>query len=304
MIAAVLDPNLLFADEVRWKDESYKDDFIERLLDHLEALENVPGSRLLWSDNLEADLWTSPNVPPWRAERDLAIPMVPIVINRLRKLHQLIYEHIDMPLAKLDPALIAPPSKPNTMTETQHIISYCIITCLSWNIVLAPSNAHAAPCLRVEVHQHGMTELRPIVSPCDWAGVEEVRDMCWPKRTLDDQRRFRTLIGWFTKRYFEGLANSASQSEYKNSRMNSSVRYKDIPTDAKLFAAQSENASLLGDCDLPTTLDCTMRQSMAVGNVNSVYREAAASIILASKASLSSPVITAKVNTMTDFRRR
>jgi hypothetical protein len=217
MIEALFDPNLLFADPIRWKDEVYKDDFIANLLDHLEALENIPESRLLWSDDLEADLWTSPTVPPWRADRDLAVPLIPIVIKHLARLRHLIYDHRHLPVAHLTPCLVTPPAKPDSMLETRRLISYCVLAGSSWNIVLAPSNVHAAQNLEIEVGRT-TTNLVPVVSTCCWAGLPEVRRTCWPAHGRDDGRRFRAFIGWLTDHLFCDVAGATRHTQYEFSK--------------------------------------------------------------------------------------
>lgn len=214
MIEVLFDPNLIFADPIRWKDEVYKDDFIANLLDHLKALENIPGSRLLWSDDLEADLWASPAVPPWRADRDLAIPLIPIVIRRLSRLRHLIYEHRELPIARLIPCLATPPSKPDSMLETRRLISYCMLAGGSWNIVLAPSNARAAHHLQIEV-DGTTTKLVPVVSTCCWASIPEVRKACWPTQSRNDEGRFRLFIGWLTDHLFHDVAGATRHTQYE-----------------------------------------------------------------------------------------
>jgi hypothetical protein len=214
---ALFDPNLLFADPIHWQDEVYKDDFIANLLDHLEALENIPGARLLWSDDLEADLWTSPTVPPWRADRDLAVPLIPIVIKRLSRLRLLIYDHRELQTARLTPCLVSPPSKPDSMLEIRRLMSYCVLAGSSWNIVLAPTNVHAAQRLQIEVEKI-TTELVPVVSTCCWAGMPEVRRKCWPVQGRDDESKFRAFIGWLTDHLFRDVAGAARHTQYEFSK--------------------------------------------------------------------------------------
>jgi hypothetical protein len=54
------------------------------LLDYLDEIERLRAVTVLWSEDLEALLWSDPILPPWRVDRDWRNKLVPVIAKKFR----------------------------------------------------------------------------------------------------------------------------------------------------------------------------------------------------------------------------
>jgi hypothetical protein len=87
---AVFEPAMVFITQDEWAVEAARDHFLEHLLGHLQCLEELTDVRVYWTNSLEEYLWDSPQMPPWRSDRDWKIPLVPVVYRILLRCRVLI----------------------------------------------------------------------------------------------------------------------------------------------------------------------------------------------------------------------
>jgi hypothetical protein len=114
-VNTVLSLKLLFISEDEWCVECHRDRFLHLLLDHLDVIETCKHTKVCWTDELEALLWTDPQLPPWRLDRDWKLQIVP-VLNRLLRQNQVHYElHGD-----LSPAAVSPEGELQPLRQDLH----------------------------------------------------------------------------------------------------------------------------------------------------------------------------------------
>jgi hypothetical protein len=76
-LKTVFDPANLFLTEADWNDPATRDNFLQHLLENLEYINNYQITNIYWTDELEKLLWDSPQLPPWRQDRDWSLRIIP-----------------------------------------------------------------------------------------------------------------------------------------------------------------------------------------------------------------------------------
>jgi hypothetical protein len=101
----VSDASLLFITLEHWQDEEIRDRFLSLLFGHLREIDRYRLTRLYWTDELEARLWTDPQLPPWRMDRDWNLRIVPIIARLFRANRVLIEGCGEIPGCQVEPAM-------------------------------------------------------------------------------------------------------------------------------------------------------------------------------------------------------
>lgn len=78
----IFDPHLLFISLDDWSDEVIRDKFLQQLIDNLEIIDNYTLAKILWCDELEARLWSSPQYPPWKNDIAWKNQIIPTIYRR------------------------------------------------------------------------------------------------------------------------------------------------------------------------------------------------------------------------------
>ena len=78
----ILAPDLLFISEEKWNNEETRDRFLEKLSDYIRYIE-LFSLTIFWTDELSERMWSSPQMPPWRMNRDWSNQLIPIIFNKL-----------------------------------------------------------------------------------------------------------------------------------------------------------------------------------------------------------------------------
>lgn len=179
----VLSLKLLFISEDEWRTECQRDRFLQLLLDHLEVIETCKHTKVCWTDELEALLWTDPQLPPWRLHRDWKLQIVP-VLNRLLRQNQVEYE----PSSDLSPAVLSPDGQLQPPREDLHRAFLRMMHALivdSARIYFCCGAGECASGLLTFSCTCHTGELRPTLvrDPREW--VVHLVDHLWPKHDAD-----------------------------------------------------------------------------------------------------------------------
>jgi len=103
---AVVDPAVLFIAVDSWDNEERRDLFLKHLIDNLTNIVSYNICEIYWSNELEAMLWTDPQIPPWRLDRDWQLQMIPIIYDKFSKCRIILEECTNhSPLGTIVPAL-------------------------------------------------------------------------------------------------------------------------------------------------------------------------------------------------------
>src|SRR5579863_2106950 len=81
MIRILMAPSLIFISPQAWESDFGRDSALQLLLDYLDEIADL-NLTALWSDELEALLWSDPVLPPWRIDRDWRVKLVPVIAKR------------------------------------------------------------------------------------------------------------------------------------------------------------------------------------------------------------------------------
>jgi len=92
---AIFEPSLLFISEADWNNEQTKDNFLELSLCHLETIDKYDICDILWSDELENNLFEDPNIHPWY-EGFLRNPIIVTIYNKFHSRQKNIQQHTDV----------------------------------------------------------------------------------------------------------------------------------------------------------------------------------------------------------------
>jgi hypothetical protein len=83
-------PSLIFISPEVWANEYGRDSALQLLLDYLDRLDELRVLSILWSNDLEALMWSDPVFPPWRIDRDWKLKLVPVIANKFQRLTKVI----------------------------------------------------------------------------------------------------------------------------------------------------------------------------------------------------------------------
>jgi len=101
----VFDPSILFISEEDWQNPEKRDFFLEHLLAHLENITEHHITQIYWTDELEELLWTHPQLPPWRLDRDWQLKIVPILYDLFAKCRIILEDLEEESLCTMQPPL-------------------------------------------------------------------------------------------------------------------------------------------------------------------------------------------------------
>ncbi|AKF25469.1 hypothetical protein YH65_08845 [Sulfurovum lithotrophicum] len=102
----VIDPNIVYIDEVSWEDETQKDKYLQYFLDCLKFIDECRDSMFFWSYELESLLWDNPRLPPWRTNIDARNVLVPIIYKKFHSSKTFIDTNCPYDVCQFIPALI------------------------------------------------------------------------------------------------------------------------------------------------------------------------------------------------------
>lgn len=101
----VFDPGNLFISEPDWHDLKKRDNFLQHLLENLDNINNYQITKIYWTDDLEKLLWDSPQLPPWRLNRDWNLPIVQVIYRAFNKAKECIQNSKNLTSCLVQPDL-------------------------------------------------------------------------------------------------------------------------------------------------------------------------------------------------------
>lgn len=104
-LKGVFDPSLLFISPQHWTSSGDRDIFLNTLDRHLTFIEKYRCISILWSDQLEALLWSDPALPPWRLDKDWNNQLVPIIYKLFSNNREIITIDASLGLSIVRPEL-------------------------------------------------------------------------------------------------------------------------------------------------------------------------------------------------------
>ena len=93
-MGAIFEPSLLFIHKTDWNNEQTRDNFLELLLCHLEMIDKYDLCNILWSNELESNLFENPNIHPW-FQSDLRNSIIVTIYNKFHARQEYRQQHTD-----------------------------------------------------------------------------------------------------------------------------------------------------------------------------------------------------------------
>ncbi len=85
MKSAVLDPSIFHITETDWLNTDKRNAFLNHLFESLTAIDQYRIAEILWSKELEICLWSTPQTPPWRKDKDWSNALLPPIYLLLQR---------------------------------------------------------------------------------------------------------------------------------------------------------------------------------------------------------------------------
>lgn len=190
MLHALLDPGLFLISDDDWNCTDKRTTFLDRLSKHLEFIDDVGVGSVMWCDELDARLWSNPQMPPWKKSRGYDISMTMIL-----------YKFLTKNICRIDitdnaPADALPPLAcccDNSLDLFRRLVSMAIRNTLS--AYFCPSSAN------VIVADHQFRESLtsdwvtfPVVrDPSTWPKMISPAQLFWPTNRMDRDRFIKCI---------------------------------------------------------------------------------------------------------------
>jgi len=191
-VKTVFDPANLFISEPDWHDSYKRDIFIQHLLENLEYINDYKITKVYWTDELEKLLWDSPQLPPWRSDRDWKIPIVQVIYRAFNNARENIQNSKNLTCCFTQPELNCDHIGDLTLPaflELMHIVidkSEDIYFCLGAN---REKEDYIFSC---DCHSFQVTPL-VIVKPIEWLDHINLASSSWPEN-IDEIEKFDRLL--------------------------------------------------------------------------------------------------------------
>ncbi|MDP3103528.1 MAG: hypothetical protein Q8M95_02855 [Candidatus Methanoperedens sp.] len=198
----VLDPVILFIPETEWYEEKNQIEFLDHLIDNLENIDQYSLTKIYWNDDLELYLWASPQMPPWRLNRDWNNQLLPIIYKFLIK------NKVTLNFVNGRSSCTVSPSM--NKCHSDNINDYFlklmheiinreedIFLCLGIKNKLSNNDKYSFVCT---CHSNRLVP-EPINKPDDWLYHIDLENNYWPNNIEDDEK-FRKAIEIMKKRDF------------------------------------------------------------------------------------------------------
>ncbi|HDX8356084.1 TPA: hypothetical protein RQM97_004122 [Aeromonas dhakensis] len=192
MAISIFDPSIICIDEHSWVIEEERDSFLDNLLSSINILDEYKYSKLAWTYDIDDEIWSSPQTPPWRNDAVYSNTITPILYKKLPR----IKEYIDCNQQEI--CLITPPLyTPNVRiyNEIRKIISSTIDT----NTVLFHAGPKNTPFskFKIECGEYIPLTIPYIDSPSNYFKLINVEQHFWPKNHSDkNSLKMAIEISW------------------------------------------------------------------------------------------------------------
>lgn len=180
---AVFQPKCIYIDEESWNDSQKRDQFLERLLDLLQYIDEVDDIKILWNDELEEELWNAPQMPPWRSNKDWSNQLVSVIYNYMKKNSKSIEDSLDYSPCKITPELSGDEKFSMLCVPFLKIMHYQLKIEQNVYIILEQDdlNTYSFFC---ECHSKEMTPIH-VLETKDLINYDKILEYNWPKNGQD-----------------------------------------------------------------------------------------------------------------------
>jgi hypothetical protein len=199
------EPSIFFISEADWQDEAKKDNFLQHLLDNLNIIDDFKITKIYWTDELEEFLWNSPQLPPWRLDRDWKLKIVPIIYNKLKSYLKLVNYPENLTICSVQPEITYNYDRIEIFESFLKLLHHIlekreeIFLCVGLENRLRGNHKY---CFFCGCHKD---KLKPelINSSNDWLHHIDLVNNYWPDN-CDEIDNFRTALDIERKRSFSG----------------------------------------------------------------------------------------------------
>ena len=191
---AAFEPEIIFISESDWQDSEKRDTFLNHLLDNLENINNYQITRVYWTDDLESLLWDHPQLPPWRQDRDLYLPLVQILYKKFLNFErrEFIKSQENLSSCQMQPVLNCSCFEGLALCaflELMHIVierEENVYLCLGFNRI-REEFTFFCDCHSFQVN--------PVViaKPIEWLDHIDLTGSYWPSN-IDEEEKFNTAL--------------------------------------------------------------------------------------------------------------
>lgn len=188
----VFDPGNLFISESDWHNAEQRDIFLQHLLDNLDYINDYQITKIYWTDELEKLLWDSPQLPPWRLNRDWNLPIVQVIYRAFNKAKEYIHNSKNLTSCLVEPPLDC--SKLGDLTLLAFLELMHIVIDKNENIYLCLSNSRIKEnyLFSCDCHSFQITPL-VITKPTEWLNHVNLASDYWPE-SLDEIEKLHTAL--------------------------------------------------------------------------------------------------------------
>jgi hypothetical protein len=186
MTFAVLEPSVMTISEQQWSDEQRRDDFIEHLNMVMNCIDDNEAIALAWSESIDELIWSAPQRPPWRQDRDWAIPLIPIIYNKITANSD--YIDIDQSSTTCDITPDINSDNADLLLAFKQILAYLHGHC---DKILIPMGLANPPPYKLTftVDHESMNPAPHLLSnEQDFLNQIDVADCYWPQNSADTEK--------------------------------------------------------------------------------------------------------------------
>lgn len=191
---ALFSPSLLFLSPEAWNDEARRDQFLAHLLDHLDWIDKLGVSTIYWSDTMEALLWTDPQLPPWRRDRDWQLNIVPVLSTRFSRRQSIVAVDGGPAPFRILPIQAIDGVRGDILSAFLALAHVVSIADIRWCICLGASEAATVRFLEFQCDCHQPVRPRLVRSGSDWLSYIDFLNLFWPSGDQESAERFRLLV--------------------------------------------------------------------------------------------------------------
>jgi len=187
----VFEPSMLFIPEDMWNDEALQDAFLDHLLNNLERIRDYGITRIYWDDYCQELLWDSPQVPPWRQDKDWNNQLVPIIYRIFNQLQE------PIEIENSEPCSVIPSL--NLIPTKNDVFDYFLM--MMQQLVIKEESVYL--CLGILNNEHqsirfhtGEGENEKAIVPIlirqasDWLNHLDITEQLWNPQISADRFRF------------------------------------------------------------------------------------------------------------------
>jgi hypothetical protein len=182
------DPAMLFISVADWADEAQRDDFLRHLLDHLSFIDRFGLTRILWTDELESCIWSEPQLPPWRMDRDWNLQLVPVIRRMFHQNLELVTGTDGLTPCNLAPELSSRYGRVDIDSSFRRLMHRLLFEGIEVYLCLSREN-HGSEGIECVCDCHEATlRLTTVATLAAWYGHVDIEAELWPASAFDSTR--------------------------------------------------------------------------------------------------------------------